>query len=65
MKRMLTKTMRSVMALLLVGCMLFGLCGAALAAENGSGTAEVSFQIRQYAFPSRGKRGKRRSRNPA
>ena len=36
MKRTLTKSMRSLLALLLVGCMMFGLCGAAVATETST-----------------------------
>ena len=36
MKRTLAKSLRSLLALLLVGCMLFGLCGAAVAAETST-----------------------------
>ena len=40
MKRMLAKSMRSVLALLLVGCMMFGMCGTVLAAEASTDRVE-------------------------
>lgn len=40
MKRMLAKSMRSVLALLLVGCLMFGMCGTVLAAEASTGRVE-------------------------
>lgn len=49
MKRMLAKSMRSVLALLLVGCLVFGMCGTALAAEAECPTERVEELIEELA----------------
>lgn len=49
MKRMLAKSMRSVLALLLVGCLVFGMCGTALAAEAECPAERVEALIEELA----------------
>ena len=49
MKRMLAKSMRSVLALLLVGCLMFGLCGTVLAAEAACPADRVEDLIEEMA----------------
>lgn len=49
MKRMLAKSMRSVLALLLVGCLVFGMCGTVLAAEAACPAERVEELIEELA----------------